>query len=175
MIVRGATEEDIRAALEVADYGYHNLCFGEKPKPTTGRRLNWQLRLSTKDLNGPGCRRSAPQIRRFFRRRLIRSACWHAHRDYLYALFERVPEAGVTTSIASYQGYRDFLSHHPATANIDIGGLILPYRFAGACNCREFPHLEELIPEELAGYHLGASRPIAEGLRVVQGKEEEVG
>lgn len=175
MLIRGVTEEDVRAALEVADYGYRNLCFSQGPEPISENRLSWQLKLGVEDLDGPGCRRSAPQVWRFFRRHRIRSACWHAHRNYLYALFERAPQARVTTSIASYQSYRDFLCHHSVTGDIGIGSIAAPYRLADACNCRKFPHLEELIPEELGGYHLDASRPLAEGIRVMQRKEEEVG
>ena len=173
MLIHGATEEDLRAALEVANYGYHNLCFSEEP--IGGDPLSWRLRLGVEGLDGPGCRRSAPQLRRFFRRRRMPSACWHAHRDYLSALFERTPQARVTTSIASYQGYRDFLHHHPLTGDIGIGGIMTSYRLADACNCRKFPHLAEFIPEDLASYHLDASRPIAQGLTAMQSKEGEVG
>ncbi len=123
MIVRGIEEHDLWVALEVANYAYRgNLRFGEGPEPLTMSHQDWRMRLGVEDLDGPGCRHWVPRTwwdSSWWDRkaRHTYSACYHAHRDLLYAVFERAPHARVVTALAAYDGLRNFESDHRRVAS----------------------------------------------------------
>ncbi len=172
MIIRGAAEEDISAALSVANYAFRgNLVFREKPKPLTEDRCNWSVLLGVKDPNGPGCRHGVPHYFNVYRTRPSKSVCYHAYREYLYALYEREPRAKVTTELAKYNGVEHFEASYKRTGSYDVGSTYMPVTFEEACDCRKkFPEIEELSPTAYLGkYALGAERGIYEGLKERKG------
>ena len=154
MIVRHASKEALEVALDVANALYGgNLAF-RTFEPVTRNGMGWRVQLTVKNPDGPGTRQ-----------RQRRYACWHAHRDWLYALFERVPDAMVRTGQAFYRGLEGFKRNYRQTAHLSIGPLYEPYPLEDVCNCAEFPRLRDMIPDyELGGYALDAERPLAQGV-----------
>jgi hypothetical protein len=172
MIIRGIEEEhDLQAALEVVNYAYRgNLRF--RNGPATVSSYSWRLRLGVEDLAGPGRRLRVPISwwdRSWWDRqaRHTYSACYHAHRDFLYAVFERVSYARVTTSFAHYEGLRNFESTHWRVGKLNAGSFFEPTPFEECCNCAErFPWIEQMKPEAYLGeeYSLEPDRKIYSGL-----------
>lgn len=69
------------------------------------------------------------------------AVCWHGHRDFLRALFERAPEAVVRTAFITYRGKEDFERNYretrygkPGVGNTYMGAQ--PTAYAEACTCR---------------------------------------
>ncbi len=154
MIVRGIEEHDLRAALGVANYAYRgNLRFKEGPEPVTASRRSWRFRVGVKDPEGPGHRRHVSRSwwdRSWWDRkgRGTDSACYYAHRDFLYAVFERAPEARVVTAFAVYDGLRNFESTHRRAGKLNVGSFFEPVRLEDCCGClKKFPWIEEMVPE----------------------------
>lgn len=70
------------------------------------------------------------------------AVCWHGHRDFLRALYRRVPDAKVRTAFITYQNaehfearYRSTYDGPPASARGSFAGHVRPYR--DACTCDE--------------------------------------
>jgi hypothetical protein len=172
LIVRGIEERDLRAALEVANYAYRgNLRFREGPEPVPQGYQLWRIRLGVKDLDGPGCRRLVAwswwdQSWWDRKARHVNSACYHAHRDFLYALFERAPHARAVTALALYEGLADFKATHWRAASLNVGSYFEPVRFEDCCDClKKFPQIEAMVPEPSLGeYALDPDRDIYSGL-----------
>ena len=171
MIIHGIERHDLRAALEVANYAYRgNLCFREEPEPLTLSRQDWRVRLGVKDQDGPGCRLQVAESwwdRSWWnrKRRHTSSACYHAYRDFLYAVFERAPYARAVTSLAVYEGLRNFESTHERTGRLVVGSYFEPIRFADCCDCSKFLEIELMVPEPYLGkYALDSDREIYSGL-----------
>ena len=169
MIIHGIEEHDLRAALEVANYAYKgNLCFREEPA-TLRSPQSWRVRLSVKDPEGPGYRRWV--YRSWWDQRTdrhIRSVCYHAYRDFLYAAFERSPHARVITALTMYEGFRNFESTYRRTGKLIVGSFFEPVRFEDCCDClKKFPQIEEMVPEGcLSEYALEPDRDIYSGLHL---------
>ena len=170
MIIRGIEEQDLQAALEVANYAYHgNLRFREEPEPITPRRLSWRVRLGVKDFGRPG-HRSRPWRDRYWgaweARRYARLACYHAHRDFLYAVFERAPYAKIFTAVGAYRGLADFEDTNRRIGQMNVGSHFELVRFADCCDCpKKFPRIEEMVPEPYLGeYAIEPGREIYSGL-----------
>lgn len=172
MIIRGIEEHDLRAALEVTNYAYRdNLSFREGPEPIPQGRQLWRVRLGVKELDGQGSRRLVAWSwwdRSWWDRkaRRIGSACYHAHRDFLYAVFERAPHARVVTVLALYEGLADFEATHRRAGRLNVGSFFEPIRFEDCCDClKRFPQIEEMVPEPgLGRYALEPGREIYSGL-----------
>ena len=173
MIVRGIEGHDLlRAALEVANYAYGgNLRFREGPEAIPQGYQLWQVRLGVKDLDGPGSRRLVAWSwwdRSWWDReaRHISSACYHAHRDFLYAVFERAPHARAVTALALYEGLADFEATHWRAGRLNVGSYFEPVRFEECCDClKKFPRIEAMVPEPSLGeYALKPDRGIYSGL-----------
>ena len=167
MIIRGIEEEhNLQAALEVVNYAYRgNLRFRNGPATVSG--CSWRLRLGVEDCNGPGSRLRVPLSWWDRQARYTYSACYHAHRDFLYAVFERAPYARVTTSLAHYEGPRNFESTHWRVGKLNVGSFFEPMPFEECCDCaRRFPWIEEMKPEAYLGeeYSLEPDRKIYSGL-----------
>ena len=156
MIIRRAEESDIRAALDVANYQFDgNLAFKELEDRSGPRVPRYKIRLTVRDLDGPGCRRGflsyygdtdAP--------RRIRSACYHACGAFMVALLERVPDAIIESGAmhlqgGRYRGARGFLLNFAAVGENNVGSLACPVPFDAACNCYEhdidFIDIETLV------------------------------
>jgi hypothetical protein len=173
MIIHGIEGHDLWAALEVANYAYRdNLCFRKEPEPlTTLSSQSWRVRLAIKDHDGPGCRSqlSWSWWDQFWWNRKGKhttSACYHAYRDFLYAVFERAPYARALTSLAVYEGLRNFVSTHERTGRLVVGSYLEPIRFEDCCDCpKKFLWIEALVPEPYLGeYALHPDREIYSGL-----------
>lgn len=66
------------------------------------------------------------------------AVCWHGHRDFLRALFRKLPDARVRTALATYRGAEHFETTYPETYGgaPDNGGFcghVRPY--GSACTC----------------------------------------
>lgn len=175
MIIHGIEEHDLRAALEVANYAYKgNLCFREEPATLSSSPQSWRARLSVMDPEGPGQRRWVyrswwdPAWWEQRKGSHIRSGCYHAYRDFLYALFERSPHARVVTSLTVYEGFRNFESTYWRTGKLNVGSFFEPMRFEDCCDClKKFPQIEEMVPEVcLSEYALEPDRDIYSGLNL---------
>src|SRR5918993_4419809 len=96
MIIRRATEVQIRAALDVANEQFGgNLRFQELEDLQAPRTPKFKVRLIVNDLEGAGCRRGylSYYYGHTHKPRITRAACYHASGAFLVELLERVPEA----------------------------------------------------------------------------------
>lgn len=76
------------------------------------------------------------RYRRFSPRgRKVWAVCWHGHRDFFKALFERDPDARVRSQMATYNGREDFLAKHEATEWTNVGSLLYPAYYGELCEC----------------------------------------
>jgi hypothetical protein len=172
MIIRGIEEHDLRAALEVANYAYRgNLRFRERPEPILQGRQLWRVHLGVKDLDGPGSRQLVAWSwwdRSWWDRkaRRVSSPCYHAHRDFFYAIFERAPYARVVTALAIYEGLKNFESTHQRVGKLNVGSFFEPVCFEDCCECsKSFTSIEEMVPDAYLGdYALEPGRAIYSGL-----------
>lgn len=67
--------------------------------------------------------------------RRLTAACWHAHRDVMQELFERYPDAKLTSGFAKYNGREDFLATVESTGYLNIGSLAFPVQARESCDC----------------------------------------
>ena len=172
MIICGAAEDDISAALSVANYAFYgNLVFCEEPKPLAKDHRSWSVLLGVKEPSGPGYRRGMLHYFNVYQTRPSKSVCYHAYREYLYALYEREPRAKVTTELAKYNSIEHFEASYRHTGSYDVGSVYMAVTFEEACDCRRrFPEIEELSPSAYLGkYALGTERSIYEGLKERKG------
>ena len=95
MKIKGINETDLRAALtDASDEFYNgNLQFRREPEKV-GNFLYFTL--GVKWCGGKGAHHTAHMR--------TASACWHAHRDVMRAIFKRAPDALLVTALARYEG-----------------------------------------------------------------------
>lgn len=156
MMIRGVEEHDLRAALDVANYAYKgNLSFKKEPDPIQGsENRSWKVQLGLQDAEAPGCRRFAQlSWRGLTLEGQTHLPCSHAYRDFLYAVFERAPQAWVDTAFATYNGRGDFVSRHRHVGYGIMSNLFSSALFRNGCNCSKFPEIEEYVPEPYLGEH----------------------
>jgi hypothetical protein len=145
MLIRGATREDIEAALDVANEQFGgNLCFKALEDVSGPRSLRFKVRLTVDDLEGPGCRRGfLSYIYGWTNKpRRIRSACYHAIGAWMVALLERAPEAIIESGSmhlqgGRYRGARGFLRAYQSVGDNNVGSQTFPIAFSESCNCHE--------------------------------------
>lgn len=104
MYVEGATRETLEAAAQAVGIRLSEL------RPW-GKGFRFRLKTSGPTSDGRPVRygrRSRMRARSGRRRRIPGAVCWHGHRAYMLALFERAPSALLSTSLATYRGARDF-------------------------------------------------------------------
>jgi hypothetical protein len=104
----------------------------------TDRGGNPQFTLTVKSSHAQGSRLGRPSgytKEGKPKQRHIKSACWHAHRDFLRALFLLEPKATVTTALARYEGLQGFESKYPATGTGNVGSLLQPASYDSLCEC----------------------------------------
>jgi len=71
------------------------------------------------------------------------AVCWHGHRDFLRALYAKIPDAKVHTAFITYLGASDFERRHLETWDGAPGSSAEASAFAGArpyqdaCTCEE--------------------------------------
>ncbi len=90
-----------------------------RPKDPDARWHRWSVRYAT---TGHG-RRSV-------------GACWHAHRDFLRAVFAHAPAATVRTRFARYTA-EGFEQQFPPTGDVNIGSQYYPVTMPDCCGCDE--------------------------------------
>jgi hypothetical protein len=131
MRIKGISEQDLRAAVKTAGAEFYdnNLTFNRHPEKD-GNWLHFTLRVH--DSKGPGAGRSASHFNRG--RRLI-SACWHAHRDVMRAIFKLAPDALLITALARYEGTDGFEHEFPMTGTQNVGPPIDPIARQDCCEC----------------------------------------
>ena len=128
MLAYNVTHADLDRALWHASQLYDgNLIWNREPEPS-GRGLRFTLRCTSS--REPGHRRAVGG-----RRQRLVAACWHAHRDFLRALFTEAPKARVVTAVADYRGRDGFEALFPTTAHRNIGSMFAPVAMADACDC----------------------------------------
>lgn len=128
MDARRVQPDDIATALNMANAYYGgNLTFKNGPDWTSGTVVRFTLRVESSGQAGAA---------RGFSGRRSTSACWHAHRDVLAALFTLRPDAVVSTAVAKYEGASGFLDRFPDTAWRNVGSHMQPLYMVNACDCQ---------------------------------------
>jgi hypothetical protein len=126
MQVWNVTKQQLAQALKVVTEQYSkNVCWNREPEPV-GRSFRLTIRVHTG--YGQGAKRSA-------RGRRTASACWHAHRDFMRALFELAPNARLKTSLADYRGRDDFEAKYESTGWVSPGSIMAPQQLQDSCDC----------------------------------------
>jgi hypothetical protein len=107
-----------------------------------GKVIRFKLRA---EQSGDGKRGGdcAPGARRSWSGTRTVSACWHAHRDILRALFQAHPQAVIVTAMARYEGLAGFEDTYPDTAHKNIGSMMEPAYMPALCDCSEGPYSGE--------------------------------
>ena len=67
--------------------------------------------------------------------RHIAATCWHGHRDFMRAVYEKDPGAVIITHAAKYTGSEHFEQTHQSTYYMNVGAPIAPCYMGDACNC----------------------------------------
>jgi hypothetical protein len=125
MYLYNATETDLHRALDRANERYE----GNLTLNIAGRRGNaLSFRLGVRSSRGRG-----GKVGRNGRH--IAAACWHAHRDFMLALFDLAPEARLKTAVADYRGKAGFAAKFEATGRRNIGSMMEPIEYREACEC----------------------------------------
>jgi hypothetical protein len=137
MIIRRATQVQIRAALEVA-----NEQFGGNPRLQVledlkaSRTPKFKVWLIVNDLEGARCRRG--YLSYYYGHphnpRRTRAACYHAYGAFMVALLERVPEVIIEAGACGFEGGRyhgveGFLEHYRAAGETNVGSQRAPIAF----------------------------------------------
>jgi hypothetical protein len=160
MDIRGLTLEQIEQALEVANKDYNgNLTL--KGEPLNKRGDAFKVRLGIKSARRPGSRVSVSAFRDKPRR--VASACWHANRDFMRAVFEINPDARIRTALTNserfaeyseyygygrkrqYTGSDHFEAIYGVTGHSNTDSQMLPTSIQDACNCDEGEYSEFAI------------------------------
>jgi len=158
MIIRRANEQQIRAALDVANGQFGgNLRFPKLEDLQAPRTPKFKIQLNVEDLKGPGCRRGylSYYYGHTHKPRHTRAACYHAYGAFLVALLERVPEAIIEAGARGFEGGRyhgvqGFLEHYRAAGETNVGSQRAPIAFEDSCNCWE--HLTDFIDTDTLTY-----------------------
>ena len=131
MKIKGITKHQLMAAVVTAGIEFYddNLQFNREPEQL-GNWLHFTIRV--KDSHKAGAGRSASHFNRG--RRQV-SACWHAHRDVMRAIFRTAPDALLVTGIARYEGSDGFEHEFPATGHANVGPPIDPIARQDCCEC----------------------------------------
>lgn len=135
------TPDDVETALHAANHLHGgNLIFNNGPVRKNGKRVTFTIRVRDSHADGAkvnirhGLSNGHPSVSE----RRSTSACWHAHRDVLAALFLLHPDATVITAMARYEGANGFLDTFPATAHRNIGSQVFPITMAESCDCHTY-------------------------------------
>ena len=121
------TMADVTAAVAKANAeGDYSLYFDF----TSASGRSFRGRILPASSHDKGARRAASGRR-------VKAACWHAHRDVMLALFDAVPEAKVSTALATYVGRQSFLEQYGATRSTNHGSMMAPASYGDLCDCEE--------------------------------------
>src|SRR5258708_20024708 len=92
-------------------------------------------RVRTRTGKGSDAYSCASGARRSWSGRRTPTACWHAYRDVLEAMFGEYPDARARTSLAVYRGLDGFKRDYPDTAYRNIGSQMCPAYMPELCDC----------------------------------------
>jgi hypothetical protein len=142
----GFTEDELRRIIErVSSERYEgNVRLDTVTSDRQGRVERFKLRTERSgygthgDDSAPGARRSAPPAYAGGTSRRLTSACWHAHRDILRAIFRSFPRATIVTAMARYEGLQGFEDTYPDTAYRNVGSRMLPAYMPDLCDCSQW-------------------------------------
>ena len=130
MLVKYATEDHIRAALDHIQEKYdHNLEFREgTPDPQGGK--GFRVRLGVKDNHAKGASvKQRYSFDGFEGERHLRAACWHVHGDFFDELFSCCPYAVIVAQnkvIRKDEGnWQDY----------NVGSQMYPVYASESCDC----------------------------------------
>ena len=137
MIVRGVERSILDDALELANQDFCDNIVLSQVVSLNYLETCWLVRLTVRDLNMLGARRGLPTLQNCYTRQRIRGACYHAVGAYILGILERVPEATIRTTLATYQGIADFGQKCGGVGETNLGRGLMPYRLRDACVCSE--------------------------------------
>ena len=147
MIVRGVDRGILDDALELANQDFRDNIVLSQVVSLSQVGTCWLVRLSVKDLDMLGARRGWPTLQNYYTRQRIRAACFHAVGAYILGILERVPEAVIQTSLATYWGIADFGRKCRNVGDTKLRSGFMAYRLRDACVCSELvDDPEALIP-----------------------------
>lgn len=127
---KGNTQDSLRAAIEAAA-GEVGVRFAEGMRPV-GR--GWRFRLAPVGKLGER-KYQKLSASPFGPERRVNAVCWHGQRDFMAALFRRLPNVRIRTAITTWKDARDFLARFEDTAYINVGAPIAPRAMAEVCEC----------------------------------------
>ena len=101
-----------------------------------GRAYSFNLRpdKNTRDDDGD-YRYQRTSASAFHDERRVFAVCWHGHRDFMWGIFGRDPEARIKTMWADYKGRDDFDAKYPDTAYQNVGSMMYPRYASEICKC----------------------------------------
>jgi|SRR5215831_320541 len=70
--------------------------------------------------------------------RRVAAICWHGHRDFMRAIFDKYPHATIVTNWygpVRYRGIEEFNEKHEETAYRNVGAPIFPRMACEICSC----------------------------------------
>jgi hypothetical protein len=137
MLVRGITLENLFAAGCVASRALGNeieLC---DVRPANKSGTAWRFRAKVKHLDRPGHRLHlhAWMLGAASRPRRSRHRCGHGYAHLFTAIYERVPQAVITTAMARYTSAAHVLVEFPGVLQRNIGSHFYPVPLSDACSC----------------------------------------
>jgi len=130
MKIKGITEPQLRRAVRNTGIEFYdnNLQFNREPE----RQGNWlHFTIRVKNSHEPGSGRG------FHNNRRLVSACWHAHRDVMRAIFKTAPDALLITALARYEGSDGFEHEFPMTGTQNCGSMMDPRQRQEMCECSQ--------------------------------------
>ena len=127
MIVTGVSEAELLDIVsKVSNQRYDGNIIVKSSSTLSSRRSTFTLRARSSRLWG---------ARRSHSGRRTVSACWHAHRDVLAAIFYYYPNARVQTWIITYNGREHFEATYVQTGKTNIGSVYSPVKLRDTCDC----------------------------------------
>ena len=68
-------------------------------------------------------------------RRAVWAVCWHGHFNFMANVFELDPTATFQTGFDTWAGQDDFFERAPHSGTRNIGSMMIPLSYQGACDC----------------------------------------
>jgi hypothetical protein len=118
MQVKNVTMAQLEAAAQSAGVRLTNV-------KTVGRRIRFRLGLI-----GEQYRRLSPSTGH-----KVAAVCWHGHAAFMDALFAAVPDAVLSSHMATYHGIAEYRAKMSATAETNIGNAYNVVYYHEACTC----------------------------------------
>ena len=139
MQVWGVTPGQLQEAVYKVSEEHYNgnlICDGQPDHIGATSKSAVRFKMRVKDSAGAGAHISVDRFgstKKGYRRTI--SACWHAHRDVMRAIFEVNPEARIKSVMADYKGSDDFERTFPHTYDTNVGSMVYPVAVGESCLC----------------------------------------